>query len=67
LQLCSISPRLCATRKTVPASSRSSEIRLWLLVRNDASPVARASSIIRISWLLADAMANRSRWAMPVE
>ena len=67
LQLCSISPRLWATRKTVPASSRSSLIRLWLLVRNAASPVASASSIIRISWLLADAIANRRRWAMPVE
>ena len=67
LQLCSISPRLCATRNTVPASSRSSLMRLWLFVRNGASPVARASSIIRISWLLADAIANRSRWAIPVE
>ena len=28
LQLCSISPRLCATRNTVPASSRNSLIRL---------------------------------------
>ncbi len=67
VQLCSISPRLWATRKTVPASSRSCLIRSCDLVRNEASPVARASSIIRISWLLAAAIANRRRCAMPVE
>jgi hypothetical protein len=67
LQLASISARLCATRKTVPASSRSCRIRCWLLARKLASPVASASSIMRISWLLADAMENRSRCAMPVE
>ena len=51
----------------MPASSRSSLILLWLLVRNAASPVASASSTIRMSWLLAEAIANRSRCAMPVE
>ena len=67
LQLASISARLCATRNTVPASARSWTIRSWLLARKFASPVASASSIIRISWFLADAMENRSRWAIPVE
>ena len=50
-----------------PRFVRSSLIRLWDLVRNEASPVASASSIIRISWLLAEAIANRRRCAMPVE
>jgi|HubBroStandDraft_1064217.scaffolds.fasta_scaffold25109_3 hypothetical protein len=67
LQLASISPRLCATRNTVPASPRSSMIFSWLLARKLASPVASASSIIRISWVLAAAMENRSRCAIPVE
>ena len=39
----------------------------WLLARKFASPVASASSIIKISWLLAEAMEKRSRWAIPVE
>jgi len=67
LQLASISARLCATRNTVPASARSSMILSRLLARKLASPVASASSIIRMSWLFAVAMENLSRCAMPVE
>ncbi len=58
---------LWLTRKTVPASLRSSRMRaserFWKL----RSPVARASSIISTSWSLAAAMENRSRAAMPEE
>ena len=67
LQVSSTSSRLCATRKTVPASARSSSIRAWLLTRNSASPVASASSTSSTSWLLDAAMANRSREPMPEE
>ena len=42
-------------------------IRFSLRRRNSASPVASASSIMRISWLIDAAIANRSRAAMPDE
>ena len=47
--------------------ARSSSMRSWLLRWNSASPVASASSTSRMSWLLAEAIANRSRAPMPVE
>ena len=67
LQVSSTSPRLWATRKTVPASWRSSSMRLWLLARKGASPVASASSMSSTSWLLAEAIAKRSRDPIPLE
>ena len=67
LQVSKISLSWCATRNTVPACWRSSSIRAWLFRWNSASPVASASSTSRMSWLLADAMAKRSRDPMPVE
>jgi len=67
LQVCSISSRLWATRKTVPASLRSSSIRARLFTRNSASPVASASSTSSTSWLFEAAIANRSREPMPDE
>src|SRR5690606_27740939 len=45
LQVSSMTSRLWATRKTVPASSRIFLMRSWLLRRNSRSPVARASSM----------------------
>lgn len=42
-------------------------MRAWLRRWNAASPVARASSIIRTSWSLAAAMEKRSRAPMPDE
>ena len=67
LQVSAISPSWWATRNTVPACARNSSIRAWLLRWNSASPVASASSTSRMSWLLAEAMANRSRDPMPLE
>ena len=58
---------LWLTRKTVPASSRSSMIRSLLRRWNLASPVDSASSMSSTSWLLAAAMENRSRAPMPEE
>ena len=67
LQVIRTTPRECETRNTVPASSRSCMIRFSLRRRNSASPVASASSIIRISWPIEAAIANLRRAAMPEE
>ena len=67
LQVIRTTPRECETRNTVPASSRSCMIRFSLRRRNSASPVASASSIIRISWLIDAAIAKLRRAAMPEE
>ncbi len=58
---------LWLTRKTVPASARSSLMRSLLRRWNFASPVDSASSIRSTSWLLAAAMEKRSRAPMPEE
>ncbi len=58
---------LWLTRKTVPASLRSSRIRSSERTRNLRSPVASASSIMSTSWFLAAAIEKRRRAAMPDE
>ncbi len=58
---------LWLTRKTVPASLRSSAMRSLLRFWNRASPVDSASSISSTSWVLAAAIEKRSRAPMPEE
>src|SRR5699024_667219 len=55
------------TRKTVPAASRTSSIFAFDFARNAASPVARASSIMRMSGMAEAEMENRSRAPIPDE
>ena len=55
------------TSSTVPACARISSTRSRLRALNSASPVARASSISRMSGRDAEEIANRSREPMPEE
>src|SRR5699024_788673 len=55
------------TRNTVPAASRTSSIFAFDFARNAASPVARASSIMRMSGTAEAEIAKRSRAPIPEE